>query len=326
MTEGQAGTDFNITRAELFESLGHPTRIQILQLLSQRPMTFSDLKKQLGIESSGHLSFHLGKLTHLVNTSSGGAYVLTEDGKEALRLMETIVKVETRETARRTTVRNPMNIRKTFASKATRKTVVLLTMGILVLALAISAISGTKFYTLQENLHIGNETLVVDGWSAVYLNDTQSKNIVSFQFFFPMVVVPNLTQNLIPIRIAVPHVDRTQLDSLKLEFLPRLCCPIDVWFKSPDTSGVYIPAQIYKENENVIVNIPNLGIQGVGTLTFDLLVQVYRTNLVNGNYSVGLDAQLALHDSSSQFIGHAYNGEAVVPLAIAPDGLVTFPY
>src|SRR5487761_581972 len=79
---------FDATRAELFDALGHPTRIRILQVLNQRQLTFSELKKEVGIESSGHLSFHLGKLNKLVKSTSSGSYELTDDGREALHLAE----------------------------------------------------------------------------------------------------------------------------------------------------------------------------------------------------------------------------------------------
>ena len=50
-------------------------------------MGFSELKREVGIESSGHLQFHLGKLAHLVGTNAEGSYSLTDDGKEALRML-----------------------------------------------------------------------------------------------------------------------------------------------------------------------------------------------------------------------------------------------
>lgn len=53
-------------------------------------MGFSELKRKVGIESSGHLMFHLGKLDGLVKTTLEGNYALTDDGREALRLLETI--------------------------------------------------------------------------------------------------------------------------------------------------------------------------------------------------------------------------------------------
>jgi DNA-binding transcriptional ArsR family regulator len=75
------GQDF---RAELFESIGHPMRIKIFQVLNERPMGFAELKRAVGIESSGNMSFHLTKLRHLVMTGADGNYILTDDGKEAL--------------------------------------------------------------------------------------------------------------------------------------------------------------------------------------------------------------------------------------------------
>ena len=77
---------FDSSRAELFEALGHPIRVKILRTLEARPMGFAELKREVGIESSGHLQFHLGKLAGLVGTTSDGFYTLTDDGREALRV------------------------------------------------------------------------------------------------------------------------------------------------------------------------------------------------------------------------------------------------
>lgn len=79
--------EFDVSRAELFEALGHHTRIGILQSLEDGPMSFSELKKRVGIESNGLLGFHLRKLTHLISPNQEGAYALTEQGKEAVRMI-----------------------------------------------------------------------------------------------------------------------------------------------------------------------------------------------------------------------------------------------
>lgn len=78
---------FDASRAELFEALGHPTRIRILQALGETPLAFSELKRKTGVQSSGLLSFHLGKLNNLVAASKEGPYQLTDQGKEALRMV-----------------------------------------------------------------------------------------------------------------------------------------------------------------------------------------------------------------------------------------------
>ena len=84
------GEDFNASRAELFEALGHPTRIKILQALRESPLGFSELKREAGLDSNGLLAFHLGKLGHLVRTDENGSHALTDEGKEALRIVGTI--------------------------------------------------------------------------------------------------------------------------------------------------------------------------------------------------------------------------------------------
>jgi DNA-binding HxlR family transcriptional regulator len=81
------GNQFDASRAELFEALGHPMRVKILQVLEGRPMGFAELKREVGIESSGHLQFHLAKLSGLVGTTAGGDYALTDDGREAIRVL-----------------------------------------------------------------------------------------------------------------------------------------------------------------------------------------------------------------------------------------------
>jgi len=88
---GRADESYDSQRAELFDALGHPTRINILQILADSPQSFSELKRKVGVGSSGNLSFHLGKLENLVRTNSDRNYVLTDDGQEAVRVIETSV-------------------------------------------------------------------------------------------------------------------------------------------------------------------------------------------------------------------------------------------
>ena len=56
------GDQFDSSRAELFEALGHPSRVKILKVLERNQLGFADLKREVGIGSSGHLQFHLNKL------------------------------------------------------------------------------------------------------------------------------------------------------------------------------------------------------------------------------------------------------------------------
>jgi len=93
--------DFSKDRAELFEALGHPTRINILQSLAESPLGFSELKKRLRIDSGGLLQFHLGKMDGLVKVTAEGDYALTDEGKEALRSIVANADVGNNHVARR---------------------------------------------------------------------------------------------------------------------------------------------------------------------------------------------------------------------------------
>ncbi len=70
----------------MFNALSHPTRIRILRLIHERPRSFAELKHELGLESSGHLQHHMGKLAGLV--MDDGRYVLTDPGIAAVKLVE----------------------------------------------------------------------------------------------------------------------------------------------------------------------------------------------------------------------------------------------
>ena len=71
MTEN-SDDSFSSSKAEVFEALGHPTRIRILQELASRPLAYSELKRAAGMESNGLLTFHLGKMRDLVRLNTEG--------------------------------------------------------------------------------------------------------------------------------------------------------------------------------------------------------------------------------------------------------------
>jgi DNA-binding transcriptional ArsR family regulator len=79
-----------VDSAELFEAISHIVRIKILKILEKQPVSFASLKRQLGMESSGNLDFHLKKLGELVTVRGDGLYGLTEAGKEALLSIEAV--------------------------------------------------------------------------------------------------------------------------------------------------------------------------------------------------------------------------------------------
>ena len=72
----------------MFEAVSHPIRIDIVQILAEKPLGFADLKRELKISSSGLLDFHLKKLDDLITINKEGRYSLTEKGFAALTTVE----------------------------------------------------------------------------------------------------------------------------------------------------------------------------------------------------------------------------------------------
>jgi DNA-binding transcriptional ArsR family regulator len=81
-------------KAGLFDAVGHPARVRIMRALDRRPLNFSELKEVVGTESSGHLTWHLDKLSRLVEADPNGVYRLTPEGQEALALVDAAAESE----------------------------------------------------------------------------------------------------------------------------------------------------------------------------------------------------------------------------------------
>ena len=72
----------------MFSSLKHPARRKILRLLSEKPLTFSEMLDLLGVSSS-NLTYHLESLGELV-TQENGAYKLSTFGSAAVNTMRVV--------------------------------------------------------------------------------------------------------------------------------------------------------------------------------------------------------------------------------------------
>ena len=82
------GLEDGLPPAEAFALLGNETRIQILQelwLAPDQPVTFSDLRKRVGMRDSAQFNYHLSKLTdHFVRQVEGG-YEFQYAGEKVVR-------------------------------------------------------------------------------------------------------------------------------------------------------------------------------------------------------------------------------------------------
>jgi DNA-binding transcriptional ArsR family regulator len=73
----------------MFSSLKHPARRKILRMLSEQPMTFSQMLEALGVSSS-HLTYHLENLGELVSKQENGDYRLSTFGAASVDTMKIV--------------------------------------------------------------------------------------------------------------------------------------------------------------------------------------------------------------------------------------------
>lgn len=144
--EDQKQVELNRQKAEVFDALGHPTRIQILKVLSEGSFGFADLKKKTAIDSSGHLQHHLNKLDGLIKTDEYGKYCLSDEGKDALLTVQT-VESSSPEIAKR---------RHRFNTKIGLMTISLLLVGLLVVTSVIAVNSYYQADALKRNSQTSN--------------------------------------------------------------------------------------------------------------------------------------------------------------------------
>jgi len=309
--DAEKDAGFNRTRAELFEAIGHQTRIRILEAISQEPLTFSGLKRRMGIESSGHLSFHLEKLRGLIRTTGEGTYTLTDDGKEALRLIQTVHGTET-------------SLAAPIPRLRPRSTMRLL--GLVAVAVAIilagsivaSAASGITLYDTQEQLQ-GSLQYFPAGYSTIEFNDSKGTTVGYFNFALPGANIGNQSQNesLLPLDLQIAHQDGTSLKSLQLQFSTGAVCCLDVFFGA-QRGYPWNPVQVNQASGLETINISDFGPIGAGSVAINLLLA---PPYVNGSLSLSMSVRLTMQ-GTGVVIGHEYTGQFTLPLIIEPNQIV----
>ncbi len=90
MTAGVTSQERHLGEEELFGMLGHRFRIAILDLLHENvELSYTELLNMLGIDE-GLLNFHLRKMRKLVKITEAKTYMLSELGKAAHALIQTV--------------------------------------------------------------------------------------------------------------------------------------------------------------------------------------------------------------------------------------------
>jgi len=255
---------FNASKAEVFEALGHPTRIRILQTLSGKPLPFSELKRAVGLESNGLLTFHLGRLRGLVGLNAEGAYALTEEGGEALRMIEASRKQQHEDRlARKPAIHMP------------RQRAVLASLMVALVLVGLVAVYQQEQITALNN-NISSDTVIVGGvryWFLTMPLHTvlDAKSIVFERVNFTTVSTPlnpGSTQQL-PLGTVIsfinmsgyPAFNATGSGTHSSTFLPTIAVnsgtgAVEYWNPSVVTISGETPLSIAPEHFNVTFTNP----------------------------------------------------------------------
>lgn len=73
--------------AKLLSLVANPLRIEIINYIDNKPRSFTEIMNELSIESTSKLSFHLEKLSPLLQKNHEGNYELTLDGEKIYHLL-----------------------------------------------------------------------------------------------------------------------------------------------------------------------------------------------------------------------------------------------
>jgi DNA-binding HxlR family transcriptional regulator len=142
--EDEKQVEHDRQRAEVFDALGHPTRILILKVLSEGALGFAELKKKTAIESSGHLQHHLTKLNGLIKTDEYGKYCLSDEGKDALLTVQTVENASPKSSGREKAHR------RFFGGKLGLKPVAFMLIALLIASSAIALFEYNQTTSIQK--------------------------------------------------------------------------------------------------------------------------------------------------------------------------------
>jgi hypothetical protein len=318
--EGSSDTSFDRTRADFFEAIGHPMRIKVLEAIAAEPLTFSGLKKRVGIESSGHMTFHLEKLTQLIRTAPDGTYALTDDGREALRLIQTVHGTEISQTAPTTQHDRTLRYRLAGTPKRLLGFAAVIVAVILAVTVAASALSGVPLYSNEQTLQ-GSLHYVPSGWSTIQFNDSKGAWISDFSFNLAGANFGNQSEreNILPLDLEIAHLQGTYLKSLQLQFSTGTVCCLDVFFGT-QRGYPWNPVQVNQASGIETISIADFGFIGTASVSISLLLVPPFVN-GGGNLSLSMGVQVTLQGAGT-VIGQSYSGQFTLPLIIEANRIV----
>jgi DNA-binding HxlR family transcriptional regulator len=213
--EDQSQVERDRQKAEVFDALGHPTRILILKVLSEGSLGFADLKKKTTIESSGHLQHHLTKLNGLIKNDEYGKYCLSDEGKDALLTVQTVEKVSSKNDV------SEKSHRGFFGDKLGLKTVSFILVAILLVSSILVLFSSSHFIFTQnlelQNIATKGPDYFQNGIAYQTINDIDLSGRTVGHIRM-IVGPPYVNSSEIPILLEVTQGQNFRIDSVKATF------------------------------------------------------------------------------------------------------------
>gem|GEM_PF-4689824 len=129
----------------LFKILEHPLRRDVIRALHRnKSLGFTDLMKQLGVEKTGSLSFHLEALSPYLEQDERRRYSLSKEGEKAAKLLETSISTDVKPKT------NPGNTQKIFFA----------IIALMIMALSLSSyLLHTKLLEIETEVELLGEKL-----------------------------------------------------------------------------------------------------------------------------------------------------------------------
>ena len=236
--EKQVETDRQ--RAEVFDALGHPTRILILKVLSEGAIGFADLKKKTGIESGGHLQHHLTKLNGLIKTDEYGKYCLSDQGKDALLTVRTVENA---------TDKKPISQEKSihrFNFKVGLKPVALLLVALLIASSAAAVYEYNQAGVFQSKF--AHSSQITDGYYLPYYGNYSKIFVVSTNSSYGYYPIQTYTYtNGTEVKSGGPCliISVTIRNDYSAEYPPPYPAP------NSTVAGVYLMAQLFSGEQQI---------------------------------------------------------------------------
>ncbi|MGB2728644.1 MAG: hypothetical protein WBD09_09245 [Halobacteriota archaeon] len=166
-----------------------------------------------------------------------------------------------------------------------------LAIGITLLAIVASSI-GVIYYsilTAEETLTNYEEVIEYGEKHVVFYED--GDRILTFSFVYHDDYERKMYGRLIPLRLAVWHRGGTHIDSMRIEIQPTDMKPAEIYFETH--GNPYPPILFYEKDLATVVEIPDVGIKGRGTVTFDFLVKPLWEVENKTNFTVDVEAKLS---------------------------------